>query len=118
MPEKVTPIRQQYLDIKAQYPNHLLLFRLGDFYECFDDDALTLASALDLILTGRSISRTQRVPMAGFPYHALAKYVAQLVAQGYDVAICEQVAQGLSTGGLVERRVTRLVTAKGEEDVL
>ncbi len=103
---RVTPLRQQYLDIKAQYPDFILWFRLGDFYETFDDDAETAARELDLVLTGRPVSRDERVPMAGVPHHALDQYVNQLVEKGYKVAIAEQMSEP-NGHGIVERKVTR-----------
>ncbi|MFW5696323.1 MAG: DNA mismatch repair protein MutS [Phototrophicaceae bacterium] len=107
---RVTPIRQQYLDIKAKYPGAILLFRLGDFYEMFDDDAETAARELDLTLTGRSFSKEgKRVPMAGVPHHAADSYVARLVERGYHVAICEQM-EAPNGRGPVERQVVRVIT--------
>lgn len=108
---KVTPLRQQYLDIKAQYPDCVLFFRLGDFYETFDDDAETAAKACDLVLTGRPISRNERVPMAGVPHHALDQYVEMLLKAGYHVAVCEQMSEP-DGRGIVERKVTRVLTPK------
>lgn len=104
MAEKVTPSRQQYLDLKAQYPDCILFFRLGDFYETFDDDAHLCARELDLVLTKRHEN-----PMAGVPYHSAESYIAQLVAKGYKVAVAEQM--GDPGNGLMERQVRRVVTA-------
>lgn len=109
MTTQVTPLRQQYLDVKREYPNCILFFRLGDFYETFDEDAEVAARELDLVLTGRPVSKTQRVPMAGVPHHAIDGYVARLIEKGYHVAICEQVTEP-NGKGLVEREVTRVVT--------
>ena len=106
---QVTPLRQQYLDVKREYPDCILFFRLGDFYETFDEDAEIAARELDLVLTGRPISKTQRVPMAGVPHHALETYVARLIEKGYHVAVCEQVTEP-NGKGLVEREVTRVIT--------
>jgi len=106
---KVTPSRQQYLDIKAQYPDAIVLFRLGDFYETFDKDAEIAARELDLTLTGRGPNREDRVPMAGVPYHAAEAYIARLVEKGYHVVIAEQM--GTETiNGLMPRQVTRVIT--------
>lgn len=106
---QLTPLRQQYLDIKREYPNCILLFRLGDFYETFDEDAQIAARELDLVLTGRPVSKDQRVPMAGVPHHAAEGYIARLIEKGYHVAVCEQVTE--PTGrGIVERQVTRVIT--------
>ncbi len=105
-----TPLRRQYLDLKAQYPDTILFFRLGDFYETFDEDAELVARELDLVLTSRPVSKGQRVPMAGVPHHAVEGYIARLIEKGYRVAIAEQI--GESTGrGPMERRVERVVTA-------
>ncbi|MDX2160455.1 MAG: DNA mismatch repair protein MutS [bacterium] len=106
---QLTPLRQQYLDIKRQYPDCILLFRLGDFYETFDDDANTAARELDLVLTSRPVAKDQRVPMAGVPYHAVESYIARLIEKGYHVAVCEQVTEP-NGRGLVEREVTRVIT--------
>lgn len=104
-----TPIRQQYLEIKAQYPSAILFFRLGDFYETFDADAEITARVLDIVLTGRNVGKDQRVPMAGIPYHARDNYVSRLLAQGYHVAICEQMGDE-PIKGLVPRKVVRVMT--------
>src|SRR5258708_36239105 len=87
-----TPIRKQYLDVKRQYPNTIVFFRLGDFYETFDADAELAARELDIVLTGRNVAKGQRVPMAGIPYHAVEGYIAKLIAKGDHVAICQQVS--------------------------
>ncbi|MFC1984400.1 DNA mismatch repair protein MutS [Chloroflexota bacterium] len=105
-----TPIRQQYLRIKRQYPQAIVLFRLGDFYETFDEDAKLTARELEIVLTSREMGKGHRVPMAGIPYHALDNYLAKLISGGHKVAICEQVTKSGETKGLVEREVVRLVT--------
>lgn len=105
----VTPIRKQYLDIKSQYPDTILFFRLGDFYETFDEDAETTSRELDIVLTSRNVAKGTRVPMAGIPYHAVENYLARLIEKGYHVAICEQVGDQ-PVKGLVPRKVTRVVT--------
>ncbi len=110
MREGQTPIRQQYLRIKRRYPHAIVLFRLGDFYETFDDDAKTVSTELDIVLTSREMGKGNRVPLAGIPYHALDNYLARLVNRGHKVAICEQVTQPGETKGLVEREVVRVVT--------
>ncbi|MCX6035648.1 MAG: DNA mismatch repair protein MutS [Chloroflexi bacterium] len=109
MTEDVTPIRQQYLEIKRQYPNAILFFRLGDFYETFDQDAETAARELDIVLTSRPIGKGLRAPLAGIPYHAVDNYLARLIEKGYHVAICEQVGDQ-PTKGIFPRRVVRVVT--------
>ncbi|MCU0512441.1 MAG: DNA mismatch repair protein MutS [Anaerolineae bacterium] len=110
MSKDTTPARRQYLEIKSQYPGCLLFFRMGDFYETFDEDALTCARELDLTLTSRSFSqKAPPVPMAGVPYHALESYVARLIERGFHVAVCDQMSE--PTGrGIVEREVTRVIT--------
>lgn len=105
----VTPIRKQYLEIKRQYPDTILFFRLGDFYETFDQDAETTSRELDIVLTSRNVAKGMRVPMAGIPYHAVDNYLARLIDKGYHVAICEQVGDQ-PIKGLVPRKVTRVVT--------
>jgi DNA mismatch repair protein MutS len=106
---QVTPLRQQYLEIKREYPDCILMFRLGDFYEMFDDDAEIAARELDLTLTGRSFSKGSRVPMAGVPYHAVESYIARLIERGYHVAVCDQISEP-NGRGLVDREVTRVIT--------
>jgi DNA mismatch repair protein MutS len=105
-----TPIRRQYLEIKRQHPDAILFFRLGDFYEMFDDDAKTAARELDLVLTSRASGKENRVPMAGVPYHAAEGYIAKLIAKGYKVALCEQIGSE-PINGLMPREVARVFTA-------
>ena len=105
-----TPVRRQYLSIKRQYPDVLVFFRLGDFYETFDEDAHIASRELGITLTSREMGRGKRYPMAGIPYHALDGYLARLVNRGYKVAICEQVGDPSLAKGLVERQVVRVVT--------
>lgn len=106
---EVSPLRQQYLDIKRQHPDCILFFRLGDFYETFDEDAEIAARELDITLTSRPVSKNTRVPMAGVPHHALENYIARLIERGYHVAICDQVGE-VDGRGPVERQVTRVIT--------
>ena len=107
--EDITPIRKQYLEIKRQYPNAILFFRLGDFYETFDQDAEIAARELDIVLTSRPVGKGVRVPLAGIPHHAAENYLARLIDRGYHVAICEQVGdQPLK--GIFPREVVRVVT--------
>ncbi|MFC2020269.1 DNA mismatch repair protein MutS [Chloroflexota bacterium] len=110
MAESSTPVRQQYLGIKQRYPQAIVFFRLGDFYETFDEDARIVSRELDIVLTSREMGKGHRVPLAGIPYHALDNYLARLVNAGYKVAICEQMSQSGETKGLVEREVVRVVT--------
>ena len=107
---KVVPLRQQYLQIKARYPDTILFFRLGDFYETFDEDAKTASDVLDIVLTGREMGKDLRVPMAGIPYHAADGYIARLIAAGHKIAVCEQIGEPTKGRGLVERDVTRVIT--------
>lgn len=104
-----TPMMKQYAQIKSEYPDCLLLFRLGDFYELFLEDAQIGAQVLDITLTARPEGRDGKVPMAGVPYHALDSYLAKLVRAGYKVAICEQVSEP-NARGIVDREVVRVVT--------
>ena len=105
-----TPARQQYLDIKAQHPNQILLFRMGDFYETFDDDARILARELEITLTSREMGKGEKIPLAGIPYHSLNNYLGRLIARNYKVAICEQVSDPKLSKGIVDRRVVRVAT--------
>ena len=107
---RLTPVRRQYLTIKHSYPDAIVLFRMGDFYECFDDDAHTLAAALEIALTSRTMGRDTRVPMAGVPAVSLDTNLARLIKQGHKVAICEQLSDPALSKGLVERGVVRVVT--------
>jgi DNA mismatch repair protein MutS len=107
--DEITPIRKQYLDIKRQYPDAILFFRLGDFYETFDQDAEIASRELDIVLTSRNVAKGMRIPMAGIPYHAVENYLARLIERGYHVAICEQVGDQ-PIKGLVPRQVMRVVT--------
>lgn len=108
--EEVTPIRQQYLDIKKKYPDVILFFRLGDFYETFDRDAEITSKELDIVLTSRNVAKGVRIPMAGIPFHAVDNYLGKLIEKGYHVAICEQVGSQ-PVRGLFPREVVRIVTA-------
>ena len=105
-----TPARRQYLKMKEQHPDAILLFRMGDFYETFDEDAKITARELEIALTSREMGKGQRVPLAGIPYHALDSYLARLVRRGYKVAICEQTGE-VSSRGPVDREVVRVVTS-------
>ena len=105
-----TPMMQQYLKLKAQHPDILLFYRMGDFYELFYDDAKRAAVLLDISLTKRGASAGEPIPMAGVPYHAVEGYLAKLVALGESVAICEQIGDPAIAKGPVERKVVRIVT--------
>lgn len=105
-----TPMMQQYLSIKAEHPDVLLFYRMGDFYELFYDDARKAAQLLDISLTKRGQSAGSPIPMAGVPYHAVEGYLARLVQLGESVAICEQIGDPALSKGPVERKVLRIVT--------
>jgi len=105
-----TPMMRQYLEIKSQYPDAILFFRLGDFYEMFLDDAVTAARILDITLTSRNKNSDDEVPLCGVPYHSAQPYIAKLVASGHKVAVCEQVEDPKSVKGIVKREVVRVVT--------
>ncbi len=107
---KLTPMMQQYLEQKALWPDCLLFFRLGDFYELFFDDAVTVSRELELMLTGRDCGFSERAPMCGVPYHAADSYVSRLVGRGYKVAICEQMEDPALAKGIVKREVIRVLT--------
>ncbi|MBP6809812.1 MAG: DNA mismatch repair protein MutS, partial [Chromatiaceae bacterium] len=107
---KHTPVMQQYLRIKAEHPDKLLFYRMGDFYELFYEDAERAARLLDITLTKRGHSGGAPIPMAGVPYHAVEGYLAKLVRQGVSVALCEQMGDPAKSKGPVERRVARIVT--------
>ncbi len=106
----MTPMMEQYFKIKEQYKDHLLFYRLGDFYEMFFDDAVTGSRELDLTLTGRDCGEAERAPMCGVPYHSAEAYIGKLIEKGYKVAICEQTEDPALAKGLVDREVIRVVT--------
>lgn len=105
-----SPMMKQYFEIKEQYPNTLLFFRLGDFYEMFFNDAKTASRELELTLTGRDCGQDERAPMCGVPFHSAESYIARLVAKGYKVAICEQTEDPAQAKGIVKREVIRVIT--------
>ena len=110
---ELTPMKRQYNEIKSQYGDCLLFFRLGDFYEMFDEDAKIASKELDLALTTRDRSvenPEERTPMCGVPYHSCEAYIARLIAKGYKVAICEQMEDPALAKGLVSRDVIRIIT--------
>ena len=106
----VTPARHQYLTIKNNYKEEILLFRMGDFYETFDSDAKLLSKELDIALTSREMGKGQRVPLAGIPFHSLETYLSVLIKKGYKVAICEQTSEPTKGKKIVDREVVRVVT--------
>jgi len=105
-----TPMMQQYLRIKAEHPDILLFYRMGDFYELFFDDAREAAKLLDITLTARGRANGEPIPMAGVPYHAVDNYLSRLLRKGMSVAICEQISDPATSKGPVERKVMRIVT--------
>lgn len=108
--QKTTPMLRQYLEIKKKYPGTILFFRLGDFYEMFNEDAVTGARELDITLTARQKNTENPIPMCGVPHHAAANYIARLVKKGYRVAVCEQTEDASDAKKLVRREVVRIVT--------
>ena len=108
--QEVTPMMQHYLKTKEEYPDCILFYRLGDFYEMFFDDAITVSRELELTLTGKACGLEERAPMCGVPHHACDSYLNKLVAKGYKVAICEQVEDPKQAKGIVKREVVRIVT--------
>ncbi|HBP53175.1 MAG TPA: DNA mismatch repair protein MutS, partial [Synechococcus sp. UBA8638] len=109
----LTPMLRHYVELKRQHPQRLLLYRLGDFYECFFEDAVTASAMLELTLTGKEGGRAiGRVPMAGIPHHALERYATQLLRHGRSVAICDQLETTPSQGGLLRRDITPGLTPR------
>ena len=106
----MTPMMQQYFEIKNKYREYILMYRLGDFYEMFFDDAKTASRELELTLTGRDCGETERAPMCGVPYHSVEGYIGKLVGKGYKVAICEQLEDPTAAKGIVKRDVVRMIT--------
>ena len=107
---KLTPMMQQYMQIKEENKDCILFYRLGDFYEMFFDDALTASKELEITLTGKNCGLEERAPMCGVPYHAVDSYLNKLVEKGYKVGICEQVEDPSQAKGIVKREIVRIVT--------
>ena len=107
---KLAPMMAKYMEIKDNYEDTIIFFRLGDFYEMFFEDAETVSRELSLTLTGRQAGLSERVPMCGVPYHAYQTYVSKLIEKGYKVAICEQLTDPKDTKGMVERDVVQVIT--------
>ena len=107
---QLTPMLRHYTEVKAQYPDAVLLYRMGDFYEVFFDDAVEVAPVLEVALTARHKGKESETPMCGVPHHALGVYLAKLVKAGYKAAICDQVEDPAQAKGLVKREVVRVVT--------
>src|SRR5690606_584530 len=110
MAGNLTPMMQQYLQIKEQHKDALLFFRLGDFYELFFEDAITASKELEITLTGRDCGLEERAPMCGVPYHSVEGYISRLIEKGYKVAICEQLEDPSKAKGIVKRDVVRIIT--------
>ena len=108
--KKLTPMMKQYFECKDKYPDCILFFRLGDFYEMFFDDAIVASKVLEIALTGKSCGLEERAPMCGVPFHAANSYISKLVEAGYKVAIGEQMEDPQSVKGIVKREVIRVVT--------
>jgi DNA mismatch repair protein MutS len=108
---KISPMMKQYFEVKDKYEDCILFFRLGDFYEMFFDDAITVSKALELTLTGRDCGLEERAPMCGVPFHSADLYIKKLIDSGYKVAVCEQLTDPSETKGIVVRDVIRVVTA-------
>ena len=104
----MTPMMEQYFEIKRQYQDYLLFYRLGDFYEMFFDDAILASRELELTLTGRDCGEEERAPMCGVPFHSAEVYIGKLIEKGYKVAICEQTEDPALAKGLVKREVIRV----------
>lgn len=110
MEQQLTPMMQQYMETKKEYPDCILFYRLGDFYEMFYEDALTASKVLEITLTGKNCGLEEKAPMCGVPYHAVDTYLNKMVSSGYKVAICEQMEDPATAKGIVRREVVRIVT--------
>ena len=110
-PEQLTPVLRHYVELKMAHPERVLLYRLGDFFECFFEDAITLSRELELTLTGKDAGKAiGRVPMAGIPHHAAERYCSDLIRLGYSVALCDQLETTPAKGALLKRDITRVLT--------
>lgn len=107
---ELTPMMKQYLELKQEYPDCILMFRLGDFYEMFFEDAEIAARTLEIALTGRNCGLEERAPMCGVPHHAVDNYISRLIEHGLKVAICDQLEDPGTSKGIVKRGITRVVT--------
>ena len=109
-PEQLTPVLRHYVELKIAHPERVLLYRLGDFFECFFEDAITLSRELELTLTGKDAGKAiGRVPMAGIPHHAAERYCSDLIRLGYSVALCDQLETTPAKGALLKRDITRVL---------
>ncbi len=107
---QLTPMMQQYMEIKQNHQDCILFFRLGDFYEMFFEDAITASKEMEITLTGKNCGQEERAPMCGVPFHSADTYIAKLVDKGYKVAICEQVEDPATAKGIVKREVIQIIT--------
>ena len=108
---QLSPMMRHYVELKDKYPDVILLYRLGDFYEMFFEDAITISHDLELTLTGRSAGLEERVPMCGIPYHAASVYIDKMIKKGHKVAICEQLEDPKQAKGIVKRDVTEVISS-------
>ena len=108
--KKSTPVMRQYWDAKEKFPDSIMLFRMGDFYETFDEDAKITSNILNIALTKRANGAASTVPLAGFPYHALDQHIHKLLSSGYKVALCEQVEDPKLSKGIVKREVVEILS--------
>ena len=108
--DKLSPMMKQYMEIKQEYQDAILLFRVGDFYEMFFEDAIIASKDLEITLTGKDCGMEERAPMCGVPFHSAESYIAKLIEKGHKAAICEQLEDPATTRGIVKRDVIRLVT--------
>lgn len=108
--EKLTPMLKHYVDVKRDFEDAVLLYRVGDFYEAFFDDAIIISKSLQLALTGKECGHEKRAPMCGVPHHVVDNYVNKLVQKGYKVALCDQVEDPKKAKGLVKRAITRVIS--------
>ena len=105
-----TPVMRQYRELKSEHPDTIVFFRIGDFYETFEADAELVSRELEIVLTSRSKSADNPIPLAGVPYHAADGYIAKLIQKGYRVAVCEQVGDPKTAKGIVKREIARVIT--------
>ena len=108
--QKYTPMMEQYLEIKNDYKDFIVFFRLGDFYEMFFDDAYVASKELELALTGKDAGAEERVPMCGIPFHAASSYIEKMVSRGYKIAVVEQIEDPKEAVGIVKRGVVKIIT--------
>ncbi|MCQ2506522.1 MAG: DNA mismatch repair protein MutS, partial [Lachnospiraceae bacterium] len=115
---KLSPMMEQYVKTKEQYKDCILMYRVGDFFEMFFDDAILVSKELELVLTGKECGLEEKAPMAGIPFHAVDNYISKLLSKGYKVAVCDQVEDPKLAKGLVKREITKIVTPGTNTNVL